>query len=144
MPSQKFHSALEAVIYIALNAGASPVSGKEVCAKQSVSPRHLEPIMQMLVHGGILKGTKGPKGGYTLAREKRKITAGDVYKLLLQYESDKNKAATTIIGRKVILPLGKQVESAVTALLDNMTIEDMCAKIVDSIDKPGETEEFFI
>ena len=33
-------------------------------------PRHLEPVLQALVRHGILKGIRGPRGGYELARER--------------------------------------------------------------------------
>jgi hypothetical protein len=41
-------------------------------------PRHLEPVLQALVHQGILTGTRGPRGGYELAREQHRITADDI------------------------------------------------------------------
>ncbi len=41
-------------------------------------PRHLEPVLQALVRDGILKGIRGPHGGYELARERKKITAEDI------------------------------------------------------------------
>jgi len=35
-------------------------------------------VLQALVRHGILKGTRGPRGGYELAREQRRITADDI------------------------------------------------------------------
>jgi DNA-binding IscR family transcriptional regulator len=34
--------------------------------------------LQSLVHGGILKGDRGPHGGYKLARERDSVTAQDI------------------------------------------------------------------
>src|SRR5215468_7161152 len=67
-----------AVIDIALNAGDGVVSGKEVAARHNLPSRHLEPVLQALVREGILKGVRGPHGGYKLAREARRITAADI------------------------------------------------------------------
>ena len=39
-------------------------------------PRHLETLLQELVRARILKGTRGPRGGYELARERRRISVG--------------------------------------------------------------------
>src|SRR5262249_33835933 len=54
--------------------GQSP----EVAARHHLPPRHLEPVLQALVREGILKGVRGPHGGYKLAREARRITAQDI------------------------------------------------------------------
>ena len=44
----------------------------------SLPPRHLETLLQALVRAGILKGVRGPRGGYELARERRRITVGEI------------------------------------------------------------------
>ena len=41
-------------------------------------PRHLESVLQSLVRVGILKGIRGPRGGYELARERRGVTANEI------------------------------------------------------------------
>ena len=55
-----------------------PVSAKALAARHNLPPRHLETVLQALVRHGILKGVRGPRGGYELARERRRITAGDI------------------------------------------------------------------
>jgi Rrf2 family transcriptional regulator, iron-sulfur cluster assembly transcription factor len=35
-------------------------------------------LLQGLVHAKILRGVRGPRGGYELARERRRITAGEI------------------------------------------------------------------
>ena len=54
--------------------------------------------MQKLVRAGILRGVRGPRGGYLLAREKRRITVADICAALA--EEDEIPAST---------PLGAQV-----------------------------------
>src|SRR6185437_144326 len=70
--------AVAAVIDIALNARGRPLAAKALATRHGLSPRHLEPVLQTLVRHGILKGTRGPRGGYELAREARRITADDI------------------------------------------------------------------
>src|SRR6267142_7275020 len=70
--------AIAAVIDIALNARGRPVAAKALAIRHSLPPRHLEPVLQALVRHGILKGIRGPRGGYELARERRRITADDI------------------------------------------------------------------
>lgn len=75
--------AVTAVVDIALHARPMPVSAKALAARHNLPPRHLETILQALVRQGILKGLRGPRGGYELARERRRITAGDVVRAAL-------------------------------------------------------------
>src|SRR5262245_44392101 len=70
--------AITAVIDIALNARGRPVAAKALATRHSLPPRHLEPVLQALVRHGILKGVRGPRGGYELARERSRITADDI------------------------------------------------------------------
>jgi len=52
--------AIAAVIDVAINARARPVSAKSLAARHRLPPRHLEPVLQALVRDGILKGVRGP------------------------------------------------------------------------------------
>src|SRR5215813_1467240 len=70
--------AITAVIDIALHARGRPVAAKALATRHSLPPRHLEPVLQALVRHGILKGVRGPRGGYELAREQHRITAEDI------------------------------------------------------------------
>src|SRR6266699_6758810 len=70
--------AIAAGIDIALNARGRPVAAKSLAIRHSLPPRHLEPVLQALVRHGILQGVRGPRGGYELARERRRITADDI------------------------------------------------------------------
>ena len=76
--SRKGLLAIAAVIDVAINARARPVSAKALAARHRLPPRHLEPVLQALVRDGILKGIRGPHGGYELGRERSRITANDI------------------------------------------------------------------
>ena len=70
--------AVTAVIDIALHARGRPVAAKALATRHRLPPRHLEPVLQALVRHGILKGIRGPRGGYELARDQRSITAEEI------------------------------------------------------------------
>jgi Rrf2 family protein len=59
--------AVAAVIEVALQEHGQPISAKTLAARHGVPPRHLEPILQALVRCRILKGIRGPRGGYSRA-----------------------------------------------------------------------------
>src|SRR5882724_12365158 len=73
--------AIAAVIDVALNGRERPVSARKLAARHNLPPRHLEPVLQALVHEGIFHGIRGPRGGYELARERKRITVADILRV---------------------------------------------------------------
>src|ERR1700689_1414531 len=70
--------AVAAVVDVALHSPSAPVGAKVLAQRHKLPPRHLETLLQGLVHDKILKGVRGPRGGYELARERRRITVGEI------------------------------------------------------------------
>jgi Rrf2 family iron-sulfur cluster assembly transcriptional regulator len=71
--------AIAAVVNVALQKDGKRVSAKTLAARHGLPPRHLELVLQSLVQGGILKGVRGPYGGYELARERHSVTARKIF-----------------------------------------------------------------
>ena len=127
--SRKSLLALEAVIDIAYSARAEPVQAKEITARQGVPQRYLEQVMQQLVRAGILKGVRGPRGGYRLARERRRISIGDVVRIAMTIdEAEEDFDGGSELGRKVVVPLIASLQEEIMKKLDEMTIEDICRR----------------
>src|ERR1700676_431584 len=128
--SRKTLLALEAVIDIAFNARPEPVQAKEITARQGVPQRYLEQVMQQLVHASILKGVRGPRGGYRLARERRRITVGGVVRGVGAMESadDPVTSGPSDLGDKVIAPLWQEVQADLMERLDKITVDDLCRR----------------
>ncbi|MEM7506691.1 MAG: Rrf2 family transcriptional regulator [Pseudomonadota bacterium] len=126
--SRKTMLAMEAVLDVAYNARPDPVQSKDITRRQGIPQRYLEQVMQQLVHRGILKGVRGPRGGYTLARERRKITVGDVVRVVdqLDEEADKDPVSKAELGERVINPLWAKAQEAMLVELDQITMEDLC------------------
>jgi Rrf2 family iron-sulfur cluster assembly transcriptional regulator len=126
--SRKTLLALEAVIDIAFNARPEPVQAKEITARQGVPQRYLEQVMQQLVRAGILKGVRGPKGGYRLARERRRISVGDVVRVAEAIEDAEEEKVRprSDLGLRIVAPLIQNLQDDVMARLDAISIEDLC------------------
>ena len=128
--SRKTLLALEAVIDIAFNARPGPVQAKEITARQGVPQRYLEQVMQQLVRAGILKGVRGPRGGYRLARERRRISVGDIVRVAetLEDENGEDIDPRSDLGARIVTPLMQSLQEEVMARLDAITIEDLCQR----------------
>src|SRR5437870_5221778 len=94
--SRKNLQALEAILYIALDHSIHPINGKQLAERQNLPPRCLERILQKCVHQGILRSIRGPRGGYVLAREKRRITLGEIFRVLSEEEKEEGEALTPL------------------------------------------------
>src|SRR3546814_19769983 len=84
--SKKLLFAIEAVVDIAYHAGAGPVRSTDISRRQGIPRRYLEQVLQQLIHHGILAGQRGPRGGYSLAREPRRISVGATIRIVLPLE----------------------------------------------------------
>lgn len=129
--SRKSILALEAVVDIACNARPEPVQAKEITKRQGIPQRYLESVMQSLVHNGILRGVRGPRGGYRLARERRKISAGEIVRLVAAIEQNEEATDTqpmSPLGARVVNPVVEELQAGLMQQLDNLTIEDLCRR----------------
>ena len=124
--SRKGLLAIAAVLDIALHGRGRPVSAKALAARHSLPARHLEPVLQALVRVGILKGIRGPRGGYELARERRRITADEILRAAGTIEdSDETAAADSSLLNDVVIPAVEQAERAFSAALSRINVDDL-------------------
>jgi Rrf2 family protein len=128
--SRKTLLALEAVIDIAFNARPEPVQAKEITARQGVPQRYLEQVMQQLVRAGILKGVRGPRGGYRLAKERRRISVGDIVRAaeLAEDETTEEASPRSELGARIVTPFIQSLQDDLMARLEAITVEDLCQK----------------
>ena len=59
-----------------------PVSIKEIASHIEASQAHLGKVLQRLVHVGLVQSTRGPKGGFALARPAGEIALLDIYEAI--------------------------------------------------------------
>jgi Rrf2 family protein len=129
--SRKTLYALEAVVDIAYNARSEPVQSKEITLRQGIPQRYLEQVMQHLVRAGILKGVRGPRGGYLLARERRRISAGDIVRVIGALENGGEPGTyetDSSIGQEVVQPILGELYDSMMAQLDDITVDDLCTR----------------
>lgn len=59
-----------------------PRSAAEMAQTTNTSQAHFAKVMQRLTHAGLVQATRGPRGGYQLARPSDEITLLDVYEAI--------------------------------------------------------------
>jgi Rrf2 family protein len=124
--------AIAAVIDIALNERGRPVAAKTLASRHHLPPRHLEPVLQALVRHGILRGIRGPRGGYELARERRRITADDILRAAGTVEEfDGAPVEVSELVGKIVLPALAEAEEAFSAALARINVEELARSAED-------------
>jgi Rrf2 family protein len=141
-PSKKLALALEAVCDIAYHGGAEPVQSQDIARRLALPRRYLEQVMQQMVRAGILKGVRGPRGGYRLARERRRISVADIVQVvrgLDGHTADEDGRASSALGRAVVQPFWDELEAELMERLKAVTIEELCRRAA-ARNVPSETQ----
>ncbi len=120
--------AIAAVVDVALHARPTPVAAKALAARHSLPPRHLETLLQALVRANILKGVRGPRGGYELARERRRITVAEIVRAAI-HDADTEMASSepdSQLLTEVVSPLVAEAGTGFLAALNTTSVDDLC------------------
>lgn len=125
--SRRTARALEAVLDIAYHGAAGPVQARAITERQGIPHRHLEQLLQRLVRGGVLRGMRGPRGGYSLARPRRDVTLGAVVRVVNVMDGDDGDGlAATELGREILAPVWDGVQGLIIERLDAVTLDELC------------------
>ncbi|MCB2100747.1 MAG: Rrf2 family transcriptional regulator [Rhodobacterales bacterium] len=127
--SKKMLFAIEAVLDIAYHAGSEPVQSREITRRQGIPRRYLEQALQQLVRHGILIGVRGPRGGYRLARERRRISIADIVRVVRKMETSEDPIQDTSgseLGIKVVRPLWCELQDEIMERLESVSVDDLC------------------
>ena len=120
--------AIATVVDVASQSESPRASAKAISSRHKLPPRHLETLLQGLVHAKILKGVRGPKGGYELARERGQISAGEIVRtaLALSTGGPADIGSHSKLLGNVIEPQVRKAGEPFLANLDAITVEQLC------------------
>ena len=127
--SRKGILAIAAVIDVAIHARSRPVSAKALAARHKLPPRHLEPVLQALVRDGILRGVRGPHGGYELgARTPTHQRRGHPARRQHRRRWRRAAAAGVTLINDVVKPALLEAERTFSVALGRITVDDMAKR----------------
>ena len=131
--STKGRYALRLMLDLALSNTGEYIPLKTVSERQEISVKYLEQIITTLVKAGFVKGLRGSKGGYKLAKEPDEYTVGMILRL-----TEGSLAPVACLDDEVntcdrcddciTLELWKQLYSAINNVVDNITLADLIEK----------------
>ena len=65
-------------LHLARRAGEGPITGREIAAGERLPADYVEQILLRLRRAGLVRSTRGARGGYALARDSEQISIRDV------------------------------------------------------------------
>lgn len=110
------------MIALASRYGEGPTSLKKIAKEHDLSEHYLEQLIAPLRNAGLVKSVRGAYGGYILNKDAKKITAGDIIRVLegpitpVEVLDDEEPAKRDLWIR---------IRDAVKDVLDSTTLEDL-------------------
>lgn len=126
--------AVMAMVDVALNSGASPVSLAELSRRQEIDLGYLEQIFSKLKIAGLLSAKKGPGGGYTLGKSVSEITLSEIMKAaeeIVKMTRCQNKIGSGCMKDSTTCSthhLWDAFENHIDEFLRNITLADVISK----------------
>jgi Rrf2 family transcriptional regulator, iron-sulfur cluster assembly transcription factor len=131
--------AIAVVLDIALHAGRSTVSAGDIAERLGLARRGLEPILQPLSRAGVLNSTRGPSGGYRLARPRRGVSVGEVVRAVLPAR-EPAEGESSKLYTEVVEPYWAETEAELLARLDAVTLDKLVRRAASAGLTPAPSE----
>lgn len=109
------------------------VTIKSISERQEISGKYLEQIISTLSRAGFVRSIRGSQGGYKLAKPPSEYTIGEILRLIegslvpvACMDDDPNRCPRC--ETCAALDIWKQVDTAVSSVVDSITLEDLVNK----------------
>jgi len=105
-----------------------PLQIRQIAALQDIPDRYLEQLLATLRRGGLIKGIRGTKGGYVLAREPRKITVFDAFCCMEGLDTVAAVSDNTLktVESTVVNEVWQEACQAANSVWQKYTLQDLC------------------
>ena len=122
---------MRALIDLAINVDAGPVSLKDIAKRQDISLNYLEQIFALLKKGKIIKSIRGAQGGYVIAEDIEKITISEILNVLegslapVRCVAKEKPVECERYSKCITKHLWGKMRNNLYVMLDEMTIKDL-------------------
>ncbi|HJX11898.1 MAG TPA: Rrf2 family transcriptional regulator [Dehalococcoidales bacterium] len=121
-----------ALLELALHRGQEPVFLKDIARQQEISLSYLEHIISPLIAGGIIRSTKGPRGGISLARNPEDIKLSEITRLLegsvAPVECVNDPSVCTRSSSCATRDVWTRLKEVMDGVLESTTLQDLVEK----------------
>src|SRR5574344_108914 len=127
--STKGRYALRLMLDLAIHSNGENVPIKAIAARQDISEKYLEQIINILNKAGFVRSVRGSNGGYRLAKAPKDYTVGMILRL-----TEGSLAPVSCVEEGDICEraggcathfVWEKLNDAINSVVDNITLEDL-------------------
>lgn len=127
--STKGRYGVRLMLDVALNQGKKPVLLKDISKRQEISEKYLWQLIPPLKNAGLIKSTRGAKGGYVIGKPASKIKLSDIVSVLegpiCIVDCINNPSACKRSDFCAVRDVWSEVNEKILGILSGITLEDM-------------------
>ena len=131
-----------ALLDLALHQENGAVPLKDIALRQNISLHYLEHLVTPLIGAGIVRSTRGPRGGMQLAKPPQEIKLSEVIPLLegsiAPVECVNNPESCPRSDLCVTRDVWSEMKKAIEGVLESTTLQDLVKRQKEK-DRPAET-----
>ena len=140
--STKGRFALRLMVDLAQHTDEEACSLKEIAERQGLSVKYLEQIVAMLNKAGLIRSTRGYRGGYHLNKPASEYTAGEILRategnMRVLPCLDEEQPPCEQKGNCVTLPFWTGLQNAIDSYMDSVTLEDLISQYKEAAGEKG-------
>ncbi|SEA39212.1 MULTISPECIES: Rrf2 family transcriptional regulator [Acidovorax] len=122
--------AVSAMTDLAMRQNTGPVALSTISARQGISLSYLEQLFSALKRAGLVDSTRGPGGGYALARKPDQVSVADIVVAVENHQPGGEAAATQASSQMVTMTgtLWTAFNARVLEYLQSVTLRDLVAE----------------
>jgi len=127
--STKGRYGTRAMVDIGKHYGKGPVSLRKLTERQCISMKYMEQIIPLLKTSGLIRSTRGARGGYVLAKDPHDISLRDIIRAL-----EGSWSLVDCLDNETLCPRAKEcvtyeiwhdIQTAIHKILDSTTLADL-------------------
>jgi Rrf2 family iron-sulfur cluster assembly transcriptional regulator len=119
-----------ALVDLAYNLGGGPAQVRQIARRQKIPQRFLEQIFAKLRQADVVIGKRGPRGGYSLAKDPREIRLEEVMKALRPKLQEEEKMDAPALAN-LIDTVWSEIEGSFQSTLREVSLASLCQRAKD-------------
>jgi Rrf2 family protein len=129
--STKGRYAVRAMVDLALQEQGKPVPRVDIAERQRLSADYIAQLFLDLQKAGLVRGVKGPGGGYVLEKPPAEIRVGDIIRAvegpiaLVDCVKPGGETSCPMAAQCVTRNLWQRTSNAISETLNDITLEDL-------------------
>jgi len=118
-----------ALLELALHWGEGPILLKDIAQRQQIPLPYLQHLIGPLVQVGIIKTTRGKRGGISLLKPPKEVVLGEVIQLLdgsiAPAKCVDSPETCPLSGHCVTRDIWEEVKKAIGTVLESVTLQEL-------------------